>query len=330
MKTYRDVARSVSPQLMRKMNARPMVEIVGVPMDLGGNRRGVDMGPSAVRYAGLAETLSQVGYRVHDRGNIRVADPDEGRATHSVRKVQAEDIARGRPRAHNVAEIVRACEELAMTVADIARAGNIPLVLGGDHSIAMGTIAGLDRAGKRAGVIWIDAHGDSNTPESSPSGNVHGMPFAVSLGLAGDPFPASLRGTTDGARGVLLAIRDIDPGEKDNIKRAGVTTLTMADIDRLGMAAAMEKAIAVAGGDGPIHLSLDMDALDPNEAPGVGTPVRGGLTYREAQLAMEMLAASGKIGSIEIAEVNPILDTGNRTASLAVELVASVLGETIL
>ena len=326
----REVAKRLSPDVVRKLAARPMVEIVGMPMDLGGDRRGVDMGPSAMRYAGLAEALSRVGYRVHDRGNIRVADPDQGRATHSVRKVPAEDIARGRPRAHNLDEIVRACEELATVVADVARAGNIPLVLGGDHSMAMGTIAGLDRAGKRAGVIWMDAHGDSNTPDSSPSGNVHGMPFAVALGLAGEPFPPALRATTDGARGVLLAIRDIDDGEKENIRRAGVATITMADIDRMGMAAAMEKAIAVAGTGGPIHLSLDMDVLDPDEAPGVGTPVRGGLTYREAQLAMEMLAASGRLASLEIAEVNPILDSGNRTASLAVELVASALGETIL
>ena len=156
------------------------------------------------------------------------------------------------------------------------------------------------------------------------------MPFAAALGLAGDPFPASLRGTTDGACGVLLAIRDIDEGEKTNIRVSGVTALTMADIDRMGMSAAMERAIAVAGAADRIHLSLDMDAVDPDEAPGVGTPVRGGLTYREAQLAMEMLAASGKLASVEVAEVNPILDTGNRTAALAVELVASALGETIL
>ncbi len=306
------------------------VEIVGVPMDLGGNRRGVDMGPSAVRYAGLAEKLAAIGYSVKDRGNVRVADPDEGRATHQPRRAPAEDVARGRPKAHNVSEIVRVCEELASVVADAARAGSIPVVLGGDHSLAMGTIAGLDRAGKRSGVIYIDAHGDINTPETSPSGNVHGMPFAVALGLAGEPFPASLRGTTDGRCGVLLGIRDIDAGERTNIRRAGVTAITMADIDRTGMAAAMERAIGVASGAARIHLSLDMDAIDPNEAPGVGTPVRGGLTYREAQLAMEMLAASGKLGSIEIAEVNPILDTGNRTAGLAVELVASALGETIL
>ncbi len=314
------------PERLRRGQNGPIVELVGVPMDLGGNRRGVDMGPSGIRYAGLANKLAELGYRVRDRGNIRVADPDEGLATHTYQKMDPTP----KPKAHNVAEIVRASEELAKVVADIVKAGNIPVVLGGDHSMGMGTIAGLDRAGKRAGVIWIDAHGDINTPETTPSGNVHGMPFAVALGLAGDPFPAALRGTTDGKHGVLLALRDIDEGEKDNIKRAGVTAITMADIDRIGMAAAMEKAIAVAGGAGAIHLSLDMDALDPREAPGVGTPVRGGLTYREAQLAMEMLAASGKLRSIEIAEVNPILDTNNATASLAVELVASALGETIL
>jgi arginase len=321
----REQSRSEAERLQRMQN-RPIVELVGVPMDLGGNRRGVDMGPSGIRYAGLANKLAEIGYRVRDRGNIRVADPDEGLATHTYQKMDPTP----KPKAHNVAEIVRASEELAQVVADIVKAGNIPVVLGGDHSMGMGTIAGLDRAGKRAGVIWIDAHGDINTPETTPSGNVHGMPFAVALGLAGEPFPAALRGTTDGKNAVLLGLRDIDPGEKDNIKKAGVTAITMADIDRIGMAAAMEKAIGVAGGAGAIHLSLDMDALDPREAPGVGTPVRGGLTYREAQLAMEMLAASGKLRSIEIAEVNPILDSNNATASLAVELVASALGETIL
>lgn len=321
--------REPDPARIRRMESRPVVEVIGVPMDLGGNRRGVDMGPSGIRYSGLVAKLSEVGYRVRDRGNIHVADPDEGLATHAYKKVDAQRMFRG-PRAHNVEEIVRACEELAVTVADVARSGNIPLVLGGDHSMAMGTLAGLARAGKQPGVIWIDAHGDINTPETTPSGNVHGMPFAVALGLAGDPFPAALRGTTQGDRGVLLGLRDVDPGERVNIKTAGVTALTMADIDRLGMGPAMERAIAVAGkGDG-IHLSLDMDALDPDEAPGVGTPVRGGLTYREAQLAMEMLAASGKLRSIEVAEVNPILDQSNRTAALAVELVASALGETIL
>ena len=292
------------------------IEIVGVPMDLGGNRRGVDMGPSAIRYAGLRARLERLGHTVRDRGNVRVADRVEG--------------ASDDPKAHHAVEIVRACEELARIVAEIERAGSFPLVLGGDHSIAMGTLAGIARAGRRPGVIWMDAHGDSNTIETTPSGNVHGMPLAVALGLAGDPFPSALRGSVDGSATVLVGIRDIDPGEKENIARAKVTAMTMADIDRGGMAAAMQRAIAAAShGDG-IHLSLDMDAIDPDEAPGVGTPVRGGLTYREAQLGMEMLAASGKLRSLEVCEVNPILDQGNRTASLAVELVASALGQTIL
>src|SRR5205814_2143830 len=192
----------------------------------------------------------------------------------------------------------------------------VPMDLGGDHSMGMRTLAGIAHGGRRPGVIWMDAHGDSNTPKTSPSGNVHGMPFAVAFGLAADPFPKELRGSVDGHNGVLVALRSVDQAEKENIKAAGVTPITMADIDRLGMSGAMEKAIAVASkGDG-IHLSLDMDAIDPDEAPGVGTPVRGGLTYREAQLAMEMLAASGKLRSLEIAEVNPILDQGNRTAAL--------------
>ena len=297
------------------------VDIVGVPMDLGGARRGVDMGPSAIRYAGLRRRLADLGYRVRDRGNVRVADRDEAAEV---------EYRHGGHQAHHADEIVRAAEELAKVVADIVKSGALPVVLGGDHSIAMGTLAGLARAGHRPGVIWMDAHGDINTPDTTPSGNVHGMPFAVALGMADDPFPKPLQGSTDGRHGVLVAIRDIDVGEKDNIKRAGVTPITMADIDRVGMAKAMENAIAVAAkGDG-IHLSLDMDAIDPDEAPGVGTPVRGGLTYREAQLAMEMLAACGKLRSIEVCEVNPILDRENRTATLAVELIASALGQTIL
>ncbi|HEV8469599.1 MAG TPA: arginase [Candidatus Limnocylindria bacterium] len=308
--------------------SRP-VEIVGVPMDLGGNRRGVDMGPSAIRYADLHRRLERLGITVRDRGNLKVADRAEGLVSGGDTRVD-ESNARSRHRAHHVEEIVRVMTELASQVEAVARAGEIPIVLGGDHSIAIGTLAGLRKAGRRPGVIWIDAHGDINTPGSTPSGNVHGMPLAVAVGLASEPFPAELRGSVDGATSVLLATRSVDAGERDNIRRAGVTALTMADIDRLGMAAAMEKAIAVASKGQGIHLSLDMDAIDPDDAPGVGTPVRGGLTYREAQLAMEMLAASGQLRSIEVAEVNPILDTGNRTAQLAVELIASALGQTIL
>lgn len=301
------------------------VEIVGVPMDLGGDRRGVDMGPSAIRYAGLEARLERLGYTVNDRGNVAVADRAE-----STGSADGESTARLRHRAHHVAEIERAMIALAEVVEQIERRGSLPIVLGGDHSIAMGTLAGIRKAGRRPGVIYIDAHGDINTPETTPSGNVHGMPLAVAVGLATEPFAKELRGSVDGASCVLLALRDVDHDESRNITKAGVTAITMADIDRLGMSTAMERAIAVASkGDG-IHLSLDVDAIDPDEAPGVGTPVRGGLTYREAQLAMEMLAASGKLRSLEVAEVNPILDRENRTAQLAVELIASALGQTIL
>jgi len=292
------------------------IEIVGVPMDLGAGRRGVDMGPSAIRLAGLRPRLESLGFEVRDRGNLTVGD-----------RVA---IDPGTPKARHVAEIVRVAIVLADTVTDIERGGGFPIVIGGDHSLAMGTLAGIARAGRRPGVIYIDAHGDINTPETTPSGNVHGMPYAVALGLAGEPFPDTLRGTVDGAHCVLFAIRDIDRSERPNITAAGVTAITMADIDREGMAAAMGRAIVVASGGDGIHVSLDMDAIDPDEAPGVGTPVRGGLSYREAQLGMELLAASGKLRSLEIAEVNPILDRENRTAELAVELIASALGQTIL
>jgi arginase len=303
------------------------VQIVGVPMDLGGDRRGVDMGPSAMRYAGLHQSLEHLGYSVRDLGNLRVADRAEGRET---ARSAGEDAARVRHRAHHLDEIVRVLEELAAAVERIEREGDIAVVLGGDHSIAMGTLAGAFRAGRRSGVIYMDAHGDINTPETTPSGNVHGMPLAVATGLVAEPFPRDLSGSIDGASTVLVAVRNVDEGERANVTRAGVTAITMADVDRLGMAAAVELAVSVASRGNGIHLSLDMDAIDPDEAPGVGTPVRGGLTYREAQLAMEMIAASGKLRSLEIAEVNPILDQGNRTAQLAVELIASALGQTIL
>ena len=300
---------------LRSMPAKK-ITFIGVPLDLGAGRRGVDMGPSAFRVAEIHSRVRALGYEVADRGDIDVFIQETRDA--------------GDPRMKYLTEIRHTCEAVRDEVDAILGEGAMPVVLGGDHSIAMGTLAGLARAGHRAGVIWMDAHGDINTPDTTPSGNVHGMPFAVALGIAEDPFPKALRGTTDGKSCVLMAIRDIDAGEKDNIKEAGVTPITMADIDRLGMAKAMEQAIAVAAkGDG-IHLSLDMDAIDPDEAPGVGTPVRGGLTYREAQLAMEMLAASGKLRSIEVCEVNPILDRENRTATLAVELIASALGQTIL
>ena len=298
--------------------AKRIVEVIGVPMDLGGDRRGVDMGPSAIRYAQLEGRLRRMGLTVRDQGNLHVPDPGEERP-HAPE-----------PKAHFHQEIVAVALELAERVATIVKRGGFPLVLGGDHSLAIGTLAGVARARRRPGVIWMDAHPDINSPETTPSGNVHGMPFAVALGIAGAPFPESLRKSADPRSSALVGIRDVDEGEREHIRASGVTALTIADIYRLGMAGVMERAIAVASGGDGIHLSLDMDVIDPNEAPGVGTPVRGGISYREAQLAMEMVAATGKLLSMEVTEVNPILDRANATASLAVELIASALGLTIL
>ena len=305
------------------------VRVVGVPMDLGANRRGVDMGPSAIRYANLHSTIERLGYEMHDDGNLRVADRAEGLIVSSPgggwRMTSFPKQAR------HVEEICRVCLDLARIVEDAVVKGEMPVVLGGDHSMAMGTLAGVARARRgKPGVIWLDAHADINTPDTTPSGNVHGMPLAVAAGLHADQFPQELRGTVDGRNLVLVATRSVDAEERGNIGAAGATAITMAEIDRIGMAAAMERAIGIASRGAGIHVSLDMDAIDPDEAPGVGTPVRGGLTYREAQLAMEMLAASGHLTSLEIAEVNPILDRENRTAQLAVELIASALGQTIL
>lgn len=310
------------------MLPRSVVEIIGVPMDLGGARRGVDMGPSAVRYAGLYERLTCLGYTVRDGGNLQVAD----RASLATSSNQHGGLS---VNAHHAEEIIRVCQVLADRVAEIVARGSMPLVLGGDHSIGMGTLAGLSRVGSASskgspGVLWVDAHGDINTPKTTPSGNVHGMPLAVALGLAQGPFPADLRNTILGSHTVLFALRSLDVGERANITQAGVTALTMSDIDRLGVHDAMTKALDVVSKGEGIHLSIDMDALDPNEAPGVGTPVRGGLTYREAQLVMEMLAASGQLRSIEVCEINPVLDHQNRTAALAVELISSALAQTIL
>jgi arginase len=284
------------------------VDVVGVPMDLGADRRGVDMGPSAIRYARLKEQLETLGYVVRDHGNIHVPVPESASA--------AEANAKYLP-------IIRAaCRELAEIVEATVRRGALPLVLGGDHSIAMGTLEGIYRGrGKQPGLIWVDAHGDINTPMTSPSGNVHGMPLSYALN---DHF-------VDPKRTVLLGLRDVDAGEKRAIREFGVKAYSMSDIDRRGMAAVIEEAIAIVG-DGPhsVHISFDMDGIDPAEAPGVGTPVRGGISYREAHLAMEICAAAGIVGSLEITEINPILDRENATAILAVELIASALGKTTL
>ncbi len=284
------------------------VAVIGVPMDLGADRRGVDMGPSAIRYARLKESLERLGIEVTDRGNLAVPVPESAST--------AEQNAKYFP-------IIQAvCEELAADVEAIVRGGAFPLVLGGDHSIAMGTIAGVTRArGKAPGLIWVDAHGDINTPLTSPSGNVHGMPVHFAL----------QDGAIDPARMVFIGLRDVDDGEKRIIRELGVKAFAMSDVDRLGMSRVVDEALTIVG-DGPhsVHLSFDMDGVDPQEAPGVGTPVRGGISYREAHLLMEGIAASGTLGSLEITEINPILDRENRTAILAVELILSALGKTTL
>ncbi len=284
-------------------------DVIGVPMDLGASRRGVDMGPFAMRYARLHERLHALGVReLNDLGNLVVPIREE--------VPQENDSAKY----YDVIENV--CKTLASEVERIVKEGGFPIVLGGDHSIAMGTLEGLTHArGRAPGVVWIDAHSDINDPKSSPSGNVHGMPlwFALQNGYA-DPM-----------RTVQIGLRDIDLHEKENLRRSGVRAFTMSDVDRLGMTRVMEETIRIAGAsDGAIHASFDLDAIDPSEAPGTGTPVKGGLSYREAHLAMEMLAESGKLGSIEMVEVNPILDTRNQTAALAVGLICSGLGKSIL
>ena len=302
------MATQPSPTVSPRRAPIARVDVVGVPMDLGADRRGVDMGPSAIRYARLKESLERLGITVTDHGNLSVPVPESATV--------AEQNAKYFP-------IIKAvCDELADIVRNVVAQGSFPLVLGGDHSIAMGTIAGIARArGKAPGVIWVDAHGDINTPLTSPTGNVHGMPVHFALE----------QHAVDPARMAFIGLRDVDDGEKRTIRELGVKAFTMADVDRLGMSRVVEEALAVvADGENSVHVSFDMDGVDPQEAPGVGTPVRGGITYREAHLLMEGVAASGTLGSLEITEINPILDRENQTAILAVELILSALGKTTL
>jgi arginase len=294
------------------------IAIIGAALDLGQGRRGVDMGPSAIRYAGLEERLTGLGFAVDDSGNVLTA--------------VAEATALEDERVRYLPQITRTCELIAARVGDALAADETPLVLGGDHSVALGTLAGLAGARGPGGVLWIDAHGDLNTPETSPTGNVHGMPLAAAMGLAGDRFGSDgLRlPALDPGRVALLGTRSLDPAERDLLRRSDVTVLTMSEIDRIGIETAVERALERVAGPGFVHVSLDMDVLDPAIAPGVGTPVPGGLTYREAHLALELVAESGLAGSLEVVEVNPVLDHENRTASLAVELVTSAFGARIL
>lgn len=295
------------------------VSVIGVPLDLGQSRRGVDMGPSAIRYANMQERITKLGYEVADQGNVHVPTPESHRVANQKLKY--------------LPEIVKVSNEVATLVTKEIKNGRFPIILGGDHSISIGSLAGVANAIPRLGVIWFDAHGDMNTEETTPSGNIHGMPLAVSLGL-GYPDLVKVAGFQPKVKAenvVLVGARAIDQEERKLIKQAGITVFSMYEIDKMGMSAVMEEAIRIASKDvDGVHLSLDLDAFDPRETPGVGTPVLGGVTYREGHLAMEMLAASNVLTSVDIVEVNPILDVENRTARVAVDMICSLLGETVM
>src|SRR5437763_2105755 len=274
------------------------------------------MGPSAIRYAGLASRIRELGRDVVDWGDVRSPVP--------------EAIDEGSANARYLAPIKQVCERVGSLVEEAVGQGFLPLVLGGDHSIAMGTLGGMAKARGPGAVLWIDAHGDLNRPTTSPTGNVHGMPLAVALGAAGDAFASDVYPTPSVERAALIGIRSLDPGERDLIAELGVRVFTMNEVDRHGMERALNEALEFLAGASFLHLSLDLDAVDPMFAPGVGTPVRGGLSYREAHLAMELLAESNRLDSLEVVEVNPVLDRENATGQLAVELVASARGARIL
>jgi arginase len=276
------------------------------------------MGPSAIRYAGLDSRIEELGRRCEDWGNVDTA--------------VAEASAVGDERVRFLSQIKEACGRVAALVARAVGDGFVPLVLGGDHSVALGTLGGLASAAGPGGVLWLDAHADLNRPETSPSGNVHGMPLAAALGLAGPAFesPEYRLPALERSRVALVGIRSLDPAEREVLTELDALVYTMSDVDRIGVEPVLRESLVHVAGEGFVHLSLDMDVLDPEVAPGVGTPVRGGLSYREAHLAMELVAESGLVGSLEVVEVNPILDRENETAKLAVELVASALGARIL
>ncbi|WP_436935669.1 arginase [Halovenus marina] len=299
------------------------VHVIGVPMDLGADRRGVDMGPSAIRYGGLADRIEAAGITCRDGGNVRVPRPEQQTAD------LGETVDGGR--AKFLPETKLVSERLADRVASARRKHALPLVLGGDHSIAIGTVGGLDA--DSLGVLWFDAHGDCNTPATTPSGNVHGMGLAALLGEGSFADLPWARAPAVSAENVaVVGLRDLDPGERDFLADSDVSVYTMSDIDTRGVTSVVSEALSVVtdGVDG-LHVSLDLDWLDPDEAPGVGTPVRGGVTYREAHAAMELVhEQSQELSALELVEVNPILDEHNRTAELACELAASALGDRIL
>jgi arginase len=311
--------RDVSLAAVSMQPADREVVVIGAPLDLGQGRRGVDMGPSAIRYADLKQHLSEkLGIAVEDLGDVNPPVPE------------STDV--GDDRARFLPQILELCDRVAKLVAAARMKGAMPLVLGGDHSIALGTLVGLASVHGPGGVVWVDAHGDLNTPESSPSGNVHGMVLAAALGLCGPAFARDgwTLPAVEAGRISLVGVRSLDQGERELLGRLDAKVFTMSEIDRVGIEPCMREALAHASGPNFVHVSLDMDVVDPEHAPGVGTPVRGGLSYREAHLAMEIVAESGIVGSLDVVEVNPVLDRENATAKLAVELVASALGARIL
>jgi len=302
---------------------KPDIAIIGAPLDLGAGRRGVDMGVSAVRFANLGQRLAELGYKVEDLGNVDAEQPER--------------VAAGSGNARYLQQIADTCARLAKSVDSVLTRGRLPLVIGGDHSLSVGTVSGaaksLRRRKKSLGLLWIDAHPDMNTPETSPSGNVHGMPLACIIGMGPQKLTrlGGFAPKVDPKNVALVGIRDVDALEKPHVKNSGVRAFTMRDIDERGMRAVMEEALEIAGaGTGGFHVSLDMDSVDPQIAPGVGTPVRGGLSYREAHLAMEMIGDRCRMTSMDVVEVNPVFDEANRTAQLAVELILSAMGKRIL
>jgi len=292
------------------------VAIIGAALDLGAGRRGVDMGPSAIRYAGLSDRLEQAGIEVEDRGNVQAA--------------LAETRASGSDRARFLDEILETCARIATEVEQARAEGFVPLLLGGDHSIAMGSLSALAAEGK-GGVLWLDAHGDLNTPDTTPSGNVHGMPLAAAIGLCADFARDGLRlPAVDPERVAVVGVRSLDPGEQALVRDLGIAVYTISDLDRRGMEPVITEALECVAGGSFVHVSVDLDVVDPEVGPGVGDPVRGGLSYREAHLALELVAEAGVMDALDIVEVNPIHDHENATAGVAVELAVSAFGGTIL
>jgi len=295
---------------------KPTLRLIGVPLDLGQTHRGVDMGPGALRYARLAERLGQLGYGINDTGNL---------------VVPVREALGGESALHFLPSIARVCGELYQAAGAALAAGEIPLFLGGDHALAIGSIGGVT-AGRSTGVLWVDAHGDFNTPQSSPSGNIHGMPLAT---LLGQGYPELVNLGRRGAKlraddVVLIGVRELDPGEREALRASGLRVYTMRDIDERGIGGVVREALQVLEHCRHLHLSFDVDVLDPQVAAGVGTPTPGGISYREAQLLMELLADSGRVGSLDLVEVNPVRDRYNQTATVAAELVASLFGKAIL